>query len=72
MKRIITDVSFVIYHEDFRQEFFLKKIPEFEDISKWIDMQTHSNLVTAFDSFTDPESGFTFQMVELTNGGNMY
>lgn len=38
-----------MYHEDFRQEFFLKEIPEIEDVQKWIDVQTHSNIVTAFD-----------------------
>ena len=50
----------MIYHEDFRQEFLLKQIPETESIEKWIDLQTHSNLVTAFDSFVEPESGFKF------------
>ena len=62
----------MIYHEDFRQEFLLKQIPETESIEKWIDLQTHSNLVTAFDSFVEPESGFKFEMTELNNGGNMY
>jgi len=50
----------VIYQEDVRQEFLSKEIPETESIDKWIDLQTHSNLVTAFDSFTEPESGLKF------------
>ena len=48
----------MIYHEDFRQEFLIKQIPETESIEKWIE--THSNLVTAFDSFIEPESGLKF------------
>lgn len=59
-KKIVTDSSFVIYHEDFRQEFLIKQIPETESIEKWIELQTHSNLVTAFDSFIEPESGLKF------------
>ena len=46
----------MIYHEDFRQEFLLKQIPENETLEKWIDLQTHTNLITAFDSFIEPES----------------
>ena len=41
--------TFVVYHEDFRRDFMLKQIPDNEDVSKWIELQTHTNIVTAFD-----------------------
>ena len=49
-----------------------RKIAEDENIEKWIDLQTHSNIVTAFDSFVEENSGAHYAMCELTNGGNMY
>ena len=58
-----------MYHEDFRQEFIVREVPEEEDITKWIDLQTHSNIVTAFDSF---RYGSHFSMVENNNGGNIF
>ena len=72
VRKILTDTSFVIYHEDFRQEFLIKQIPENETLDKWIDMQTHSNIVNAFDSFIEPETKMRFSMVENTTNGNMY
>ena len=51
MTHVLNDSSFVVFHEDFRREFVIKSIPEGEDISKWIELQTHSNIITAFDSF---------------------
>ena len=50
----------------------IKQIGANEDINKWIDMNAHSNIVTAFESFVDKETGFHFQMTELPNGGNMF
>ena len=32
------DTAFIIYHEDFRQEFIIRQIPDQEDITKWIDL----------------------------------
>jgi hypothetical protein len=61
-----------MYHEDFRQEFMARKINPNEDISKWIDLQTHSNIVTAFDTFFEETTNSTYSMIELTNAGNMY
>lgn len=61
-----------MYHEDFRQEFMARKIHPNEDISKWIDLQTHSNIVTAFDTFFEETTNSTYSMIELTNAGNMY
>jgi len=72
VKRIINMRTFEVYHEDFRRDFMLKQIQDNEDVSKWIELQTHTNIVTAFDQFVDPESGLKFVMTEMTNGGNMY
>ena len=53
----MSDSAFFIYHEDFRTEFIIRKIHDEEDIKNWINLQTHSNIVTAFDSFIDEMSG---------------
>ena len=50
----------------------MRQINEQEDISTWIDLEMHSNVVTAFDSFKDDYSGATFSMVDNNNGGNIY
>jgi len=62
----------VIYHEDFRQEFIIRQIPDLEDITKWIDLQAHTNITTAFDSFREEKSGCHFSMVEANNGGSIF
>ena len=69
---MICDTAFVIYHEDFRQEFVIRKIDDNEDLTKWIDLQTHTNIATAFDSFRDEMSSAHFSMVESNNGGNIF
>ena len=70
MTRILTTSSFEVYHRDLQQEFVLRRISEIEDISKWIDMVSHSNIVTALEQFK--WQGEKFQLVEKNNGGNMY
>lgn len=72
VKRIVSETSFLVYHDDFRQDFLIKQIHDDEDINRWIDMHAHSNIVTAFESFRDKETGFRFQMTEMYNGGNMF
>ena len=61
-----------MYHDDFRREFIIKSIAHEEDITKWIELQTHSNIVTAFDTFIEPVSGARFSMVENNNGSNIF
>ena len=68
----MSETAFVIYHEDFRQEFVCRKIGDDEDIENWINLQTHSNVVTAFDSFIDEMSGCQFSMVEINNHGSIF
>ena len=67
-----SDTEYVIYHEDFRQEFILRKLHRDEDITRWVDLQVHSNIVTAFDSFTEEVSDTQFAMVEKNKDGNIY
>ena len=50
----------------------MRKVSEEEDIKNWVNLQTHSNIVTAFDSFIDEMSGHQFSMVEVNNGGRIY
>ena len=69
---MICDTAFVIYHEDFRQEFIIRQIPDQEDITRWIDLQAHTNIATAFDSFREEISGCHFSMVESHNGGSIF
>ena len=72
MTRILSETSFVAFHEDFRQEFRLQQIAECEDIEKWIEMNAHSNICTAFERFYDKETGFWFSVTEFQNGGSMF
>ena len=69
---MICDTAYIIYHEDFRQEFVIRQIPDIEDITRWIDLQAHTNIITAFDSFRDEVSEAHFSMVESNNGGNIF
>ena len=50
----------------------MRSVSDEEDISKWIDLQTHSNIMTAFDSFRDEGTETSFSMVENNNGGNIF
>ena len=49
-----------------------RKIAADENLQDWIDLQTHSNIVTAFDTFYEETTNSKYAMVELTNSGNMY
>ncbi|TNV71391.1 hypothetical protein FGO68_gene11587 [Halteria grandinella] len=70
VKKIITERSFLVYSEDFKDDLLLKAIPNEENIQNWIDLPPHTNVVTAFDAI--PHDGKLFSLQENTNGGNMY
>ena len=72
VKHVLSDTAFIVYHEEFRQEFIVRKVSDEEDIKNWVNLQTHSNIITAFDSFTDEMSGHQFSMVEVNNAGRIY
>ena len=61
-----------MWHDGFRQEFMARKVPSDEDIKNWVNLQQHSNIVTAFDMFYEETTNSHYAMVELTNHGNMY
>lgn len=50
----------------------IRQIPDNEDLTRWIDLQTHTNITTAFDSFKEEMSGCHFSMVEANNAGNIF
>ena len=70
MKKILSERAFIAYHDDFKDDFLLKRIANDEHLSKWIDLPTHTNVVTVFDTFM--HDGKQFQLTEITNSGNMY
>lgn len=48
----------------------LKCIPPEEDLNRWLELPSHTNIVTCFDQFQ--HDGKMFQLTEATNGGDMY
>lgn len=47
MKRLSSE-SYLVYHAELQRQFMLKNIQNDEDIHRWINLPTHSNIVTAF------------------------
>lgn len=38
-------------HEELKEDLVIKVIPEHEDVTQWIDLPSHTNVVTAYDEF---------------------
>ena len=36
VKHVLSDTAFIVYHEEFRQEFVVRKVADEEDIKNWI------------------------------------
>lgn len=70
MRKVLTANSFEVEHRSFQENFILKKIHEMEDISHWIHMLAHSNVVCAVQELKI--GGDKFQLCDLSKGGNMY
>ena len=70
MKKIQSERSFVAFHEDYKEDFALKCVPVEENLQRWIDLPTHTNIATCFDQFL--HEGKMFSLCEVTNGGDMY
>ena len=51
VKKIISDSEFVVYLEDLRTNLILKQISYEEDLSTWIKLPPHTNVVSIFDTF---------------------
>ena len=60
VKRILTEESFIVFHDDFKKEFVLDRIADDEDLEPWLNMHTHSNMVTAYDDFVEDATGLRF------------
>ena len=63
----------MVHHEHFKQDFTARRIEDTEDIASWIGLQTHSNIVTALDSFKAKGPDGTirhFSMTEMANENN--
>ena len=70
VKKIISERSFIVYSEEFKEDLLLKAIPADENIQRWIDLPPHTNVATAFDQLS--YEGKQFSLCECSNGGNMY
>ncbi len=66
----MNDKQFMVYHDDFKEEFCLKCITNDENLQSWVDLPSHTNIVTCLDSFF--HDGKQFQLTEFTNEGYMY
>ena len=77
INHILAVDEFIVYHQTLRQNLSLKLIEktpaEADDISNWIDLPGHSNVVTAFDQLKHDKHEFA--LTECSNEGplgNMY
>ena len=70
MKKVLNEKTFIVFHDDFKEEFVLRNIPNDEKLNRWIDLPPHTNIVTAFDVLT--HDGKQFSLCENTNGGTVY
>lgn len=64
VKGILTEKWFIVEHEELKEDLVIKWIPEDENIQKWIDLPSHTNVVTAYDQFMHEKN--TFQLTEFS------
>ena len=74
MKKIVSDTEFVVYVEELRSNLAMRQIGEDEDISRWIHLPPHTNVVAAFDTIEHEvnDKKYKFSLAEVTNFGDMY
>lgn len=58
VKGIMTEKCFLVGHEELNEDLIIKCIPEDENIQKWIDLPSHTNIVTAYDQFKHDKNEF--------------
>jgi len=58
VKGILTEKWFLVDHEELKEDLVIKWIPEDEDIQQWIDLPSHTNIVTAYDQFEHDKNKF--------------
>lgn len=74
IKKVVTDTEFIALIPEMKASMILKQIPYEEDLSRWIQLPPHSNVVGCFDTFehTEGEKVYKFSLQEQTNNGDMY
>lgn len=49
VQKIISETSFIVYHENYMKDFILSRIDDNENLETWLNMGTHSNIITCYD-----------------------
>lgn len=49
IKQVVSEVEFVIWHEDLRTYMMMRIINNEEDVLKWINLPPHTNVASCFD-----------------------
>lgn len=74
VKKILADTEFVVFIPEYKVSLIMKQISDDEDLSNWIQLPPHSNIVGCFDTFehTEGDKTYKFSLQEQTNSGDMY
>mmetsp|Transcript_20791 Transcript_20791/g.32050 ORF Transcript_20791/g.32050 Transcript_20791/m.32050 type:complete len:223 (+) Transcript_20791:151-819(+) len=74
ISKVLSDIEFTVFVEELRAYLVMKQVPMEEDLSKWINLPPHTNIVSILDSFDhlQGDQTFKFSLTELTNSGDMY
>lgn len=62
VKGILTEKCFLVDHDELKEDLVIKSIPENENIKQWIELPSHTNIVTAYDQFEHDKN--IFQLTE--------
>lgn len=65
VQHVLSETEFVAYHNELQTPMILKQIGSSEDLSNWIKLPTHSNVVNCFDTFHDRERHMQFSLAEV-------
>lgn len=49
VQKIISEFSFIVYHENYQTDFIITKIQDDENLESWLNIGTHSNIMTCYD-----------------------
>ena len=61
VKKILSDTEYVVYLEDLRTNLLMKQISGDEDLSRWVNLCSHTNIVSLFDVFDHQEADDTYR-----------
>ena len=57
IKKIISENEFVVFHTELRCFLIMKQITHDEDLTNWIRIPPHTNIVQVFDTFHHDTGG---------------